>query len=258
MRGLMVWILLAAAPAAAADIHLAGPGGPIEVREYTQIMVTGLAIEDLPAAVVTATPAEGVLLLPARLWGGAPFILFSARRPGRYEVRVTLHGWRRRLDEAITEATTAQVASADLAELVAVAERLAAAYPQGAGAITLDVLGEDPPDPPPPVGAPAVAIVHQAEHNHRLTPERLKALYSRNVRRWATEHRLPLVVIDPDPGGPDRERLEDWDVYFQASAGADLPAVVVLDEATGQVVTVAPLPADEAALLEFLETLLER
>jgi len=253
MRGLILLLALAAAPAAAGEIVLAGPEGPIEAREYTQILVTGLAVSDLPAAVVTATPAEGVTLLPARMWGGAPFILFSARRPGRYTVQVKLHAWRRHLEQALTEAATAQVAGSDLAPLRAAAEDLAGRYPFGSGSVTLEVGGEPVP-PPPPVDAPAVAIVHQAEHNHRLTPARLKALYSPQVRQWATKHQLPLVVIDPDPGGPDRERLERWDVFFKGSAGEELPAVVVVDEASGQVVAVAPLPADEAGLIDFLET----
>jgi hypothetical protein len=252
---LIAHLVLSPGLAVGDDVRLNGPGGPVQVRDLVLVRVTGIADADLPAALVTATPADPVTMFPGSFWGGGSFILFTARAPGTYQLELKLNGWRHLLDSALTEAASAGVQPGDLADLAEVSASLAAAYPYGSATLEIVVHGDAPNPPRPPAEDLAVALVHQAEQNDRLTADQLQALYSVKVQTWARENGIPYQVIDPDPGGPDKERLAELDPYFSACSGAELPALVVIDAASGDALQVQPLPATEAALLDFLQNL---
>jgi len=85
---LLVGLLLA--QAAPAEIEMTGPVEPVEPRESAQVFVDGVEIDELPLAYVNVYPREQVTIIPARMWSGRPFILFTARKPGKYLLEVVV------------------------------------------------------------------------------------------------------------------------------------------------------------------------
>lgn len=147
--------------AAGQEIVLDGPDTPLQPREYSQILVTGLADADLTSAVIDWTPREGTTLIPARLWGGQPFLLFSGKHAGRYTITVSTHAWRANLDAAVDAARRAGQIDADsLAKLVALQTDLGKRYPHRSATCEVEVAGENPTPPPPP--PPPVTAIQRA------------------------------------------------------------------------------------------------
>ena len=156
---LLLW--LAAAIAAGQEIGLDGPAEPIQPREYCQILVRGLADSDLAAASIDWTPRDGTQLMPARLWGGQPFLLFSGKQPGRYRITVALNAWRGNIDAAVDAARRAGTIDGEsIARMLALQRDLAARYPLRTGSCDVEVAGVPPPPPPPP--PPPVTQIQRA------------------------------------------------------------------------------------------------
>ncbi len=84
---LAILLCLAATPATA-DITIEVTESKLEVKEPTQIFVSGLAIADLPTARVDVHPRKGTTLWTAQTWGSPPFIFFSSKQPGTYVVEL--------------------------------------------------------------------------------------------------------------------------------------------------------------------------
>lgn len=167
MRSLAILLLLTAA-AAAQPIELVGPD-KIDAGDYTQIQVKGLAPDQLPATAIDYEPKESVMLIAAQTWGGEPFLLFVAKKPGSYTITVSLHEWRTDITSGAKKAERAKIANEDLLEIQSLEKRLAEKYPVAQGQLVIQV-GEDPdpdppdpPDPPlPPSGDIAKAVTHLA------------------------------------------------------------------------------------------------
>jgi hypothetical protein len=153
----IVTILLVAwsATAAAQNIQLDGPTSPVQPREYCQILVGGLSDADLPTASIDWSPRDGTTLMPARLWGGQPFLFFSGKTPGRYTITVSVNAWRGNLDAAVDAARRAGTIDAEsLTRLVTLQSDLSSRYPLRSGSCDVEIAGvppTPPPDPPPPV-----------------------------------------------------------------------------------------------------------
>ena len=152
MRALILFAAwLAAAIAAGQEIRLVGPTEPLQPREFCQILVIGLTDADLPGATVEWSPREGTTLLPARLWGGQPFLLFSGKTPGKVTITVSINAWRGNLDAAVNAARRAATLDADtLTRLVTLQREIAARYPLRSGTCVVEVAGVPPPLPPGP------------------------------------------------------------------------------------------------------------
>lgn len=91
MRRASVVLCLLLACSAQAEVTLTGPDEPIETREPVDIIVGGIANDDLLRTRVVHWPREGVRVRPILLWGGGnllPAIEFYARKPGEYKVWV--------------------------------------------------------------------------------------------------------------------------------------------------------------------------
>ena len=71
-------------------ITITGPTEPVQVTEQVQLSVKGLTDADLPKARVIVWPRERTTMVPARTWGGDPFIWFSARLPGTYLIAMAV------------------------------------------------------------------------------------------------------------------------------------------------------------------------
>ncbi len=86
---IVLWLLLACS--VQAEVKLTGPNEPIETREPVDLVVEGIANDDLVHTRVVHWPRKGVRVRPILLWGGGnllPTIEFDARNPGEYLVGV--------------------------------------------------------------------------------------------------------------------------------------------------------------------------
>lgn len=63
-------------PTAETDVKLVVPD-QVQPGQLVQIMVTGLTEDKLNSAIVDWEPQEGVIVIPAKTWGGQPMILFQ-------------------------------------------------------------------------------------------------------------------------------------------------------------------------------------
>lgn len=258
MRALLVLLcVLTAAITAGQDIQLHGPAVPVEPREYVQIMVQDLTDADITAASIDWTPRAETTLIPARLWGGQPFLLFSARRPGRYEIVVTVHAWRNDLDAAVDATRRAAVIDQALFQrLESLAADLRTRYPVRTGRCTVEVAGvvPTPPDPPappgpdpPPQSADQVTIV--TESQEPLSAEQLEIVHGENVRSAATAAGLEFHVLDVNASGPDLERVKH---ALDACRGQSLPRIVF--SAQRKVTDNRPLPASVADAVGLIQS----
>jgi len=176
------WLLLLAAIAAGQEIRLDAPTEPIQPREYCQILVSGLADAELAGATIDWSPREGTTLMPARMWGGQPFLLFSARQPGKYSITVSVHAWRTNLDAAIDAARRAAIDTESLQLLTDVQRQLAGRYPPKSGSCVLEVAGGPPPPPPPGKLARALILLDSASPNEE---QGLQLNLLRNDKPWS-------------------------------------------------------------------------
>jgi hypothetical protein len=165
MRALLL-LVLSALPAFAQDIVLDGPDSPVQPREYAQILVSGLSDAELPSATIAWAPRDNTTLLPARLWGGQPFLLFSGKTPGRYTITVTTHAWRANFDAVVDAARRSGAVDQDTFQrLASLQTDLRFRYPLRTASCDVEVAGvppidpPDPPDPPPPVTAVQAALI---------------------------------------------------------------------------------------------------
>jgi hypothetical protein len=158
--------LLWPAIAGGQDIVLDGPDSPVQPREYAQILVSGLSDAELPSATIAWAPRDNTTLLPARLWGGQPFLLFSGKTPGRYTITVTTHAWRANYDAVVDAARRSGAVDQDTFQrLASLQTDLRFRYPLRTASCDVEVAGVppiDPPDPPKPPDPPPPAIAVQA------------------------------------------------------------------------------------------------
>jgi len=78
-----IWAWFLAAMPVQAAIELTAPK-TIEPGEHVQVMVSGIADEDLPKAIAKQWPREGTTWIPAKTWGQDAMIIFAAKVPGEY------------------------------------------------------------------------------------------------------------------------------------------------------------------------------
>jgi len=250
VRFAAIWLLwLIGAAGAAQEIVLSGPGEPVQPREYCQILVGGLADADLPGASIEWTPREGTTLLPARLWGGQPFLLFSARTPGKYSIEVRTNQWRRSLDDAVQGAKAAgTVDPAVLDQLAAVAKTLAASHPLRSGSRVVEVAGAPPTPPPPPPPASkvtsALVILDRSSSTEELGLQ-LNLLRNDKGISW------PVEILDPrteDQNGNQVPKVASAMTYLQ---GRPLPRLIGVGR-DGSAVVDVELPPTAAAIKQTL------
>jgi hypothetical protein len=255
MRAIILWCLLAAT-AAGQEIRLDGPTSPLAPREYAQILVHDLSESDLVAASIEWTPRDETTLIPARLWGGQPFLLFSARKPGEYTIVVTINAWRNNLDAAVDATRRAAIIDPALYQrLESVAADLRQRYPVRTGTCTVEIAGTipeppappiPPPDPPPKVADQVTIVV---ESQDTLDATQLEIVHGEAVRSAATAAGLEFRCVDTDATGPDVAEVQH---ALDAARGQSVPRLVFA--AAGQVTESIPLPATVAATVSLLQS----
>jgi len=73
-----------------AEVSIDGPDGPVQPGRYVQLDVRGIPDEALPKTKLIHFPRDDVQVIPAKTWGGDPFILFLADQPGNYLLAVAV------------------------------------------------------------------------------------------------------------------------------------------------------------------------
>lgn len=224
-------------------IILVGPDTPVQPKDFVQILVSGLEDSQLPAARVEWTPTNGVTLIPARTWGGQPFLWFSSRAAGKFTITVTVNGWRKSVDAAVSDVTKSGIAAS---EFKTAAAALAAQYPMTSGNCVLEVAGENPPPPPPPVVGPRRILLIRESGDQ--TPQLGALIVRLQTNPYFKEKKHDLQVLDPQGKLAGTETAHPAIVQALKDLGATkLPAVAVYSADSGKLVGVAecPLVAEE-------------
>ena len=216
---LFVLVVLIWALAARAEITISQPDGPVETGDQVQLFVSGLPESALPKAKVTHWPREKTVLVPARTWGGDPFIWFSAKQPASYLISVA----------------AAVDGELEYAEAI------------------VDVGGVQPepepdPDPiPPPPGPLAELWAIVVEETKDRTLEQARVLLSPTLRKWMRANGHNLRIVDKDQPATD---LQEWIDRATAPEASALPYLFLCGD-SGEVVFEGPLPNTPAAMLEL-------
>lgn len=243
------------ATAAAQGITLTGPSAPVDPKEYVQILVSGLSDQDLPAARVEWSPTAGTTLIPARSWGGQPFLWFAARSPGKYTVTVTCNGWRKSLDAAIRDATAAQLDAGLLTRLTSANEEIVLRYPVTSGSCVVEVAGADPnpPVPPPPIsGQRRILLIRETSQS---TPGMAALIQDLRNLPYLAEKKHRLLVLDKDSKLPSGSVPPEVARALVDLGSTPVPAVLFYEaSADGRLIGKAACPADQAAFLALLKS----
>jgi hypothetical protein len=83
-------LLLTLVSLGAGEIKIDAPTDYITPGKTVQIRISGLKEGDIAKSDITLWPEVGTTLIPARTWGGEPFILFSADRAGDYLLKIVV------------------------------------------------------------------------------------------------------------------------------------------------------------------------
>lgn len=246
MRALLSLALLLLTVPCSADIELVGPDEPIDVKEYTQIWVRGISDAHLTAAKVTCEPSAGVMLIPAKSWGGEAFVLFRARNPGAYTLTVSLNAWRLDLDRGIQSAQRAGIDEDLLDELIDVNIRISDMYHLDTGTCRI-IVGDDDPPPPPPPTEPIVCVIIIEETGER-SAEYALIFTSKKLRAHAENHDYHLFIFDQNT--EDRsDKVKSW---IAKADGKTLPWAMLANK-DGVIVHQAVVPDTTDATIKMIE-----
>jgi len=205
-------ILLLFPQARPAELTIQVPVEPIEPGDYAQIFVEGIAEAELPTAVALHWPREKTIFVPARTWGGRPFIWFGSKLPGKYLVFVTV------------------IQGSELS------------YAEG---VVTVVEGENPqPDPiPPPIpGERSIVVIYES-----ATRTGREAAVMHGLQNWLekSDHRWRIVDKDLREGATGKTPA--WLIpYLEAVTHIPLPALIVAAVSNGRhssIVGAEKLPA---------------
>lgn len=251
--------ILALVTDASGQVKIVGPD-KIEIGEYHRYDVVGLTEDQLSAAKLEYSPTKNVVLLPAKTWGGEPFLFFMAKSPGDYTITISLNIWRQTLKRTIVEMQQARVAEHYILDMKVIEDEMKDEYPSGMGTIVINVGGEEPKPPPGPKPKPepepkpnpdqkwSVVVFWETGANN-ISLEQLEIIASRKFREQFEELGHQLRIFDPDAaeGFPTK-----YKGFWDAIDKNNLPQVSVAPIEGGKVWTFA-LPESRATFLKRIE-----
>ncbi len=207
--------LVLLAPAYA--IELIGPEEPISIGEIVDFAVGGMTDADLENSDVTHYPREKVRCKPYLTWGKKPMIEFSARRTGKYLLKVSVvRDGKIETDERI-----------------------------------IVVGGEDDepdpfPEPEPEPNPEDMAIVIVSESADRSPTE---AILHQQIRNYLKGKSIAWKIADPNTLNQDDEIPEWFKNINQKIVTSTLPVIVKAGIKDGgySVIAVEPLTTFDAA-----------
>jgi hypothetical protein len=238
--GILLVIALQLSAFCAENVSIIGPQTPIQPNSLATLQVKDLSDTDLQKASVTCVPLEGVTLLPAKTWGGSPFIIFSATTPGKYTITVSINAWRALLNNSIlallSRATDTEIL-VKLKSLITEAEN-SAKYPTFSSSCVVEVAGTVPPSLPPLNKVTSVTYVYEREQNKvpRSVSSALQQLNASGI--VATEFDQNTVTGE---GTVPKQYI----IALAAAKGSGLPALVVQCGDVVKKVVKAPTTAEQ-------------
>jgi hypothetical protein len=240
---------------AVGEIKIDAPPAPVQPREYTMLLVHGLQDADLQKALVDWTPREGVVLLPFKTWGGQAVLLFSAAKPGKYAISITVNGWRQSTERAVEEAKAARIDAELLKMFEDVVAKLEVTYPYSLGSCVVEVAGTVPPTPTPtPTPTPGKKAVVILRETSESTPE--MALLIAGLRNSPAMAAHDLLVLDKDSKTPEGQPVPMVQAYLRQLGSQKLPAIVIDvpgSYADDDVIYKGACPATAAEVVELLK-----
>lgn len=243
----VVATLLLCGPLVAGEITIKAPGEPLEVKEHAILPVSGIPESALASASVDLSPSEGVTLIAAKSWTGEPFLLFQARKPGKYTITISLNGWIDGLEASTAQAEAALGSDILAVQLRTLVNRLILTYPLSKGSCLVEVAGEDdsPPIPPPvPVPVPGEKWMIIFRESSDQTAKQAKTFLELREKLEANDH--TLLVMDPDQAEPKTVLR----AYLDLLEG-ELPGVCLAD-AAGKVLYSGSLPDNLNDILQLV------
>lgn len=202
------FLLFVSASLFGAEITIVGPSAPVMPGAYTILQVRGVDDADLAKSIVEVSPPESVTIFPAKTWGGAPIVIFSATVPGKYELVVSVNRTIDKLVKVTGEVEASQIDKTLMTELKVTVGKIGAKYPSKAGSCVVEVAGDPPvPPPPPPPPVPVTSGVVWTliiRTVGTLTPDQTEVLA--NLREWSDQQPASKVAhfeFPPDAVGPD-------------------------------------------------------
>jgi hypothetical protein len=219
---LVCFLLLAAAD----PIVLDGPDGPVAVGQSVQVFVSGIGEEALPTAYAGHWPRKQTTFVPARTWGGKPFIWFAAARSGEYLISV-----------CVAENNTIR-----RGELVIVV---------GEGD---DDENPPPPPPPPQPGKRRIRIIEESKDR---TPAQARVMLSPELRKYCAQKNHAFLLRDKTLSAEEEATPVGKTVVFYrqlaAERGIDLPAFFVAADDDRQVLYAGPFPATTEEAVKLIQ-----
>jgi hypothetical protein len=248
--------LLVTAVAWGQGVVLVGPTAPIDPKDFAQIMVSGLTDQDLPAARVEWAPAAGVTLIPAKTWGGQPFLWFSSRVPGKFTVTVTVNGWRKSFDSALVDAKAARIDPDLLAKFTTLSEEVVRQYPVSSGSCVVEVSGTQPDPIPPPVPTPGVRRLLLIHESGEQTPEIGALIVRLHQSPYLKEKKHSFLDLDKDGHQAGTQNVHPAIVQALKDLQAKnvkLPALVLYDSSSGAFVAAVEVPKTVDEVVDFVK-----
>lgn len=255
MKRLLPLLLLIASTAYGQEIKLIGPATQVDPRQYHVVTVVGLSDDDLRKVSVTATPSAGTDILTNRPWSGHPYLQFRATAGGKYTIDVVLNGWRRAVDDAVSQAKAAGIDDESVAAIESLAKKLADAYPLRYGSCVVEVAGApfpppDPPGPAPPLPTPGRKRIVILLERGQMTPDQSRTVTALQSGGTAAAKYLiskaHLINVLDD----DHPQAQPW---LPKLGSQQLPAVIVSDAESSAVSFVGSLPNTADAVIELVK-----
>lgn len=224
------------------EIRIIGPA-QVEPGEYNRYNVVGIGEDQLAAAALTYEPTKNVVILPAKTWGGEPFLFFMAKNPGEYNISIALNTWRQTLKQAISEASESNVGEAIVLDLRLIDSEADADYPSGSGGITIQVGEPDPDDddddsdddddddPPPPDTKWSIVFFWETG-DQSLSLDQLEILASSQFQDELRKQGHEVRAFDPDAAASFPAKYKG---YWDTVKDKPMPQVAVAPKGGGKV-----------------------
>jgi hypothetical protein len=220
MQAILCLLLLSAAE----PIVLQGPDGPVEPGQSVQVFVTGIDEAALPAAYAGHWPRKQTTFVPARTWGGKPFIWFAAARSGEYLISV-----------CVAENNTIR---------------------RGELVIVVGEGDDDNPIPPPPPqpGKRRIRIIEETKYR---TPAQARVMLSPELRKYCAQKNHAFLLRDRTLSAEEEATPVGKTVVFYRQLASEreieLPAFFVAADDDREVLYAGPFPATVEEAIRIIQ-----
>jgi hypothetical protein len=241
------------------DILIVAPNTPIQTQRSKKLPVIGLSEQELGTAVLDVEPDDGVEIYPIRTWSNALLLDFTADKPGKYTVSITLNGFRQHHDNFLIELRKASAPPELLAKYETLANELIPAFPLKVGSCVVEVAGQVPlpptvpPGPNPPT-TPSPSKIDRVTYVWEKDQGPVPQGVAKALQRLNTDSAYRVLATDFEEDtidGSDGQTPDQYVIALKAAREMGLPALVV--QAGTVVVKVVKAPKTEVEVLDVVK-----